>query len=280
MNEWKALYLKEIKEHRTVFIFLLALTVAAGLVSVISVGWNTETSVVSSTIDGTPSSNSVDWSFHMLWAVVPYILVFVMPFLLTHSFAQEMKGQTHYLLLSLPVSRSALFLSKVAALVTVAIAIFVLATGATHLLYLRLVELIDSYLQMSMTRIAPRHLWLLIGEIYFAMLFVFLGAASCIAGLRLVVRRFQGLASAVFVGCACYLYVRLLPLAHSLFEYVLGPYRIPLIKDDSYPDQALIFVGGCTDSIPSGLDIAIYSVLFGAALIGFGVVLFDRRAEA
>jgi ABC-type transport system involved in multi-copper enzyme maturation permease subunit len=280
VNEWKALYLKEIKEHRTIFIFLLALTVAAGFVSVISVGWNTETSVVSSTIAGTPSSNSLDWSFHMLWAVVPYLFVFVMPFLLTHSFAQEMKGQTHYLLLSLPVSRSALFLSKVAALVTVAVAIFVLATGATHILYLRLVELINSNLQMSMTRVAPRHLWLLIGEVYFAMLFVFLGAASGVAGVRLVIKRFQGLASAVFVGCAFYLYVRLLPPAQSLLGYVLDSYRIPLTKADSASGQALVLLGDGADSISSGLDIAAYSVLFGTALIGCGVFLFDRRAEA
>ncbi len=276
MNEWKALYLKEMREHRSVFVFLLAVTVVTGVVSATSVGWNSVTSTVSTTMDG---AGQYEWSPHMLWALVPYIIVFILPFMLTHSFAQEIKGQTHYLLLSLPASRVAVFLCKITALVSVAVAVFVLATAATHILYLRLAELADMFTGLSMTRIAPHHLWLLIGEIYFAMLFLLLGIASGIAGLRLVVRRFQGLMAALFVGCVIYLYVRLLSPAREIFAGLFGTYRIPLIEDSGDSGFAIVRIG-CGSDIASGVDVAIYTALFGMALIGLGVFLFDRRAEA
>ncbi len=280
MNEWKALYLKEMQEHRTLFVFLLGVTVVAGIVSATSVGWNSVTSTVSTTVDSTVDAGQYEWwSPHMLWALVPYLIVFILPFMLTHSFAQEIKGQTHYLLLSLPASRVTVFLCKITALVSVAVAIFVLATAATHLLYLHLVDLANMLTSLSMTRIAPHHLWLLIGEVYFAVLFLLLGVASGIAGLRLIVRRFQGLMAAVFVGCVIYFYFRLLSPAREIFAFLFGTYRIPLIKDSDYSGFSIVQLGSTSD-IASGLDVAVYTILFGMALIGLGVFLFDRRAEA
>jgi len=279
VNEWKALYLKEMKEHRTLFVFLLAVTVVTSIISTTSVGWDSVTSTVSTTMDNTIDAANYEWSPHMLWALVPYIIVFILPFMLTHSFAQEIKGQTHYLLLSLPASRVTVFLCKIATLVSVAVAIFVLATAATHILYLRLADLADMFTGLSITRIAPHHLWLLIGEIYFAMLFLLLGIASGIAGLRLVVRRFQGLMAALFVGGVIYFYVRLLSPAREIFAGLFGTYRIPLIEDSGDSGFAIVRLG-CGSDMPSGVDVAIYTALFGMALIGLGVFLFDRRAEA
>ena len=92
MNTWKTLYIKEIKDNRTLFILLPSVTVFLELVAVLSFD------------DG----QSIP-SAHALWSVVPYSFVLVLPFLLIHSFAQEIKGQTHYLLLSLPVSRAQVF---------------------------------------------------------------------------------------------------------------------------------------------------------------------------
>ncbi len=282
MNEWKALYLKEMNEHRTVFVFLLAITLVAGIVSVTSVGWNSVTAAVSTTVDGSSCSGQYEWSAHMLWAVVPYIVVFILPFMLTHSFAQEIKGQTHYLLLSLPASRVTVFMCKIAALVSVAVAVFVVATAATQVLYVRLMELADSFIGISVTKIAPRHLWLLIGEIYFALLCMLLGIASGIAGLRLVIKRFQGLMAAVFVGSVIYFYARLLSPARETVAWLFGSYRIPLIEDSvDGAGKTIFFVGMDTpETIASGLDVALYSILFGMALIGLGVFLFDRHAEA
>ena len=96
MNTWKTLYIKEIKDNRTLFILLPLVTVFLELVAVLSFD------------DGqTPSP-------HALWSLVPYAFLLILPFVLSHSFAQEVKGQTHYLLLSLPVSRAQIFAAKAA----------------------------------------------------------------------------------------------------------------------------------------------------------------------
>ena len=89
MNTWKTLYIKEIKDNRTLFILLPLVTVFLELVAVLS-------------FDDAQSTPSP----HTLWTLVPYAFLLILPFVLSHSFAQEVKGQTHYLLLSLPVSRT------------------------------------------------------------------------------------------------------------------------------------------------------------------------------
>ena len=281
MNEWKTLFLKEVKEQRALFIFLLALTTIASVVAVTSITSSTETSTARATIDGIQHQIEVpDFSFHIFWVLVPYGVVFILPFMFTHSLAQEMKGQTHFLLLSLPVSRAAVFLCKAGALLAVAIAVYVVATAALHVVYLRLAGLVDSYAALGTARIAPRHLWLLIGEVYFSLFFMLLGTACGIAGLRLVVNRFQGVMAAAFFGCVVYCYARALRPALEILG-PLGTYRIPLIREAG-GWNSVMFKASLAEAatIPAGLDLAVYSILFGLALIGFGVWLFEVRAEA
>ena len=91
MNTWKTLYIKEIKDNRTLFVLLPLVTVFLELVAVLSF------------------DDGQDPSLHFLWSFVPYAFLLILPFVLSHSFAQEVKGQTHYLLLSLPVSRARKF---------------------------------------------------------------------------------------------------------------------------------------------------------------------------
>ena len=280
MNEWKTLCLKEMKEQRAVFIFLVALTAVAAIVSVSSVTPDTETAAVAATASGIQHFMlRPDWSGHMLWTLVPYVVVFILPFMFTHSLAQEIKGQTHYLLLSLPVSRAAVFLCKALVLLGIAVVVYIVATAAAAVVYQRFLDIVDGYGHLGATRIAVRHLWLLIGEYYFSLFFVLLGTACSITGLRLVVRRFQGLMSAAFFGCVVYLYGRLMEPARALLS-VFGSYRIPVVRESGF--DSFVFRAELAEAatIPAGLDLAVYSVLFGSALIGFGVWLFQRRAEA
>ena len=268
MNEWKALYLKEMKEYRAVFIFFLAGTILTGIVSLWALYGNSATTTISATVGGTQHNFDYNWSPHVAWGALPYIVVFIMPFLLTHSLAQEMKGQTHYLLLSLPVSRSAIFLCKIAALVTAALAVYVLATTTVSILSVRAVEMIDSYEVLRNAEISLPDLWLVIGNGFFSALFICLGIASGIAGLKLAMRRFQGLIAAVFTGVVIYFYATWLGPVTDLFRDLFGEHQILLINH----------AGG--SPISSGLGVAVYSILFSAMLISLGVWLFERRAEA
>ena len=64
MNTWKTLYIKEMKDNRTLFILLVAMTAFLEIVAV----WSLESSidVWSSDMQGE------NFSPHFLWSVVPY----------------------------------------------------------------------------------------------------------------------------------------------------------------------------------------------------------------
>ena len=72
MNEWKALYLKELKENRTVFVFLLAITAVASMVSTAAAGWDSTT----------PSSFFAPSTFSYLGAIYRVCFFFFIYFLI------------------------------------------------------------------------------------------------------------------------------------------------------------------------------------------------------
>ena len=134
-----------------------------------------------------------------------------LPFMLSHSFAQEVKGQTHYLLLSLPVSRTRVFSAKVAATVTIATVLFVISTSGLSVVAAELQNLAERYASVRVTFFTTLDLWVLLGMLYVSAMAVMLGIASGISGLKLVVRRFPGLAATAFAVCVLYFYLSTLP---------------------------------------------------------------------
>ena len=190
MNTWKTLYIKEIKDNRTLFVLLPSVTAFLELVAVLSFD------------DG----QSVP-SAHCLWSVVPYSFVLILPFLLIHSFTQEIKGQTHYLLLSLPVSRAQVFAAKAAAVTTLGLVLFALSTAGLIAVFSELrafAPLVD--IDMQSIPFTAMHIAVFTGACYLSALALMLGMAGGVAGLKLVVRRFAGLASAAFVLGVLYCY--------------------------------------------------------------------------
>ena len=193
MNTWKTLYIKEIKDNRTLFVLLPSVTIFLELVAVLSFD------------DG----QSVP-SAHCLWSVVPYSFVLILPFLLIHSFTQEVKGQTHYLLLSLPVSRAQVFAAKAAAVTTLGLVLFALSTAGLIAVFSEL-RALAALAGMQSIPFTAMHLAVFMGACYLSAIALMLGMAGGVAGLKLVVRRFAGLASAAFVLGVLYCYFSTLP---------------------------------------------------------------------
>ncbi|MCY3668103.1 MAG: ABC transporter permease, partial [Gemmatimonadetes bacterium] len=201
MNTWKTLYIKEIKDNRTLFILLPLVTVFLELVAVLS-------------FDGRQ-----DPSLHFLWSFVPYAFLLILPFVLSHSFAQEVKGQTHYLLLSLPVSRTQILAAKAAAVATLGIVLgalssagLVVVVGELHLLALEAKKTSSHALYfIPLFSDITGYTLVIIGVFYLSAMAVMLGIAGGASGLKLVVRRFAGLASTAFVLGVLYFYFSTLP---------------------------------------------------------------------
>jgi len=205
MNTWKTLYIKEIKDNRTLFVLLPLVTVFLELVAVMSF------------------NEGQDPSPHVLWGFVPYAFLLILPFVLSHSFAQEVKGQTPYLLLSLPVSRTQIFAAKAAVVATLGIVLFALSSagfiavlGELHSLALEAKETSSHTLHfIPLFSDIVVDILVISGVFYLSAMAVMLGIAGGASGLKLVVRRFAGLASTAFVLGVLYFYFSTLPMCST-----------------------------------------------------------------
>ena len=268
MNTWKTLYIKELKDNRTLFLVLVAMTAFLEIVAVWSIG---------SSIDlWSPDIQGENFSPHFMWSVVPYGVLLILPFLLSHSFAQEVKGQTHYLLLSLPVSRTQIFAAKAAAVATLGIVLFALSSAG----FITVVgEFREFATRIAGIRIAPftaTDILVISGVFYLSAMAVLLGIAGGVAGLRLVVQRFAGLASAAFAIFVLYCYFSTLPEVLSLPK-IFGTYEVPFWIDSTVSGAQIDMD---SDSIEVSFTFLAYSILVGLASMGIGMWLFEKRAEA
>lgn len=259
MSTWQTLYIKEIKEHRTLFILLPLVTAFLELVAVLSF------------------DDEQGLSPHFLWSVVPYAFLLILPFLLVHSFAQEVKGQTHYLLLSLPVSRARIFAAKAAAVATLGLVLGALSTAGLIAVVGQLQALAARVMTLSMAPFTATDLLVVSGSLYLSALAVMLGMAGGVAGLKLVVRRFAGLATAAFVLGVLYCYFRALPEVLGTSEVLWFDYS-PNGPDK--PNESNEPMGISPDFIKANLVFLAYSIGVGLGAMGIGMWLFEKRAEA
>lgn len=253
MTAWQALYVKELKDNRGIFLFLLLVAFCLGAYSLlVSLG------------DAEPTGR-------MALVALPYLMALVFPFLLTHSFSQEFKGQTHYLLLSLPVPRWALVLSKFAAVLTGSAALFVVATIFLHAVFLRLLVILEADPHGRISYVGGSDLWVLAACGYFSITVLLLGIGTLVASVRLMVRRFQGLLAALcFVGCL-YVYGRLLQPVVSRLDF-LGTYDLTVIEKAAGAEEI--------QHAQPELQVLLYSCVMGLLFLGMGTWLIEKRVEA
>ena len=268
MNTWKTLYVKEIKDNRTLFILLPLVTVFLDIIAVQS-------------FDDAQSTPSP----HALWILVPYAFLLILPFVLSHSFAQEVKGQTHYLLLSLPVSRTQIFAAKAVAVATLGIVLFALSSagfiavlGELHALAIEAEKTASHTASHALKSKIPLFsdiavdILVISGVFYLSAMAVMLGIAGGASGLKLVVRRFAGLASTAFVLGVLYFYFNTLPEVLDL----PGAHEVTLWFDYDSNEP----IGLNPESIKLSFMFLAYSVFVGLAAMGIGMWLFEKRAEA
>ena len=109
------------------------------------------------------------------------------------------------------------------------------------------------------------------GVFYLSAMAVMLGIAGGASGLKLVVRRFAGLASTAFVLGVLYFYFSTLPDVLDL----PGAHEVLWFDHDSNEP-----IGLSPESIKLSFIFLAYSILVGLASMGIGMWLFEKRAEA
>ena len=246
------LYMKEMKENRVTFAFLILATTCAGVYGVVE-------------------TTGMSFRLHSAAAALPYLTFAILPFLMLHSFSQEFKGHTHYQLLALPVPRWVIALCTVAAFLSVGAAVCVLTTVAAHIVYLKILAMAQSPgSQINMPVVSGGTLWLFAGGGYISALLLMMGIVCLIAGVHLVVPRLHGLtATGLFVG-GLYLYGRLMDPVILALQGIFGQMSISV---------AMHTTGPATQVMSGAPSFVIYSILVGLVYLAAGVWLFERNAK-
>jgi hypothetical protein len=236
------LYIKELKDNKNAFSFLLIATAVTGLYAV--------------TRDGGALV------FSSALSLLPYGSVLIMPFVLAHSFANEWKTHTNYQLLALPVPRWQIGLSKVAAVLSVSTAVCALATGAFHWISFEVAQL--GFLHGA--RLSGVDIWVLGGLGYHSILLLLLGVACVMEGTKCALHRYRGLATmGVFIGCF-WLYFKL-----------AGVVRETLGETSTYTLQIAVDHG--PEHLDTSLSWMLYTGFMGLVFLGLGLWLFGKYVE-
>ena len=230
MSPLIALYTKEIKDNRKLFLFLLIGTVCLDLLVLVTI----ETNVLAAFICGLP-----------IWSTV-----FILPFVLAHSYTTEWKTSTSHLLLSLPIRPSIAGLSKYLAVLSMGVVLFGISAAAIHLVTSRAPDGFTSQLP-NIFGITGTDVFEYAMVGYFSFLFLLLGLVSGMEGVKFSVARFRGLI--------------------SLASFVLGLYLYSIFVTS--------FLAAFQGVMDVGLAIAVYSILAGLVYLVMGLFLFERYAE-
>jgi len=193
------LYLKELREHRT----LLGVTVGAiaCLYGYVLVG-----------VEGEAST-------FMLASFPISITTAALTFGLVSAFWSEWKGSTHYLLFSLPVSRVAIPVSKYLAVLTAGMIVYAMAVGSILILD---VPLEASTNILNQFQLDPKTLMIFFCTQAFAWLVLLLGVVVATVSLRYAVSRGRAITITCFLILLFFGYWYFLPVFVSLLGEDIG----------------------------------------------------------
>ncbi len=191
MKQFFALYVKEIKANRTLFLFLLLLIAGINVYGFMD--------------------NDLDFPLSILAA---FILVLSLPFLLAHAFNTEWKSETHYQMFALPIPQYTMILAKIAAVASKGIVGGIIVINC---LYLWLMGAAADDIRLSffgrevtgVPAFSDFAFWT--GMTLVTYMVFILGVVAGMEGVKFSVKRYRGLTAVAFFILAVFVYGRLLP---------------------------------------------------------------------
>ena len=246
MKSFFALYVKELKAHKILFLFVLLLIAGLNAYGLIR-------------IEGVLYFEEAFKQVFIWMTAAIFLLIFSLPFLLAYTFNTEWKSETHYQMSALPVSRSKMILAKVAAVASVGFVGGGIVIGSVYLLMLDILPgQILSFEGMEVTLFLVLVFCGGLGLVTY-MVFIF-GLVIGMEGTKYLVKRYRGLTAVVFFLLAVFLYI-------GFFQQMT---------------MALDFLGEISISPTIGsieLSSFVYTILVGIVFMVIGLVVYEKRAE-
>ena len=279
MKPFFALYVKEFKAHKILFLFLLILVVginAYGLIRVANVSPERFVSKENIASDEFIQRH-IEISNSLIGIMLPInltksILVLSLPFLLVYTFNSEWQSETHYQMFALPVSQYTVILAKVAAVASVGFVGGGIVIGSVYLSMAHVADLLVASEAKFISRVifgVERMLFfdfVLVESLKLAtyMIFIF-GIVTGMEGVKFSVKRYRRLAAvASFILFLSFGFFILQGL--SVFKSSLMP-MLPF----AYNESAIF--------LETSVDLYFFSILMGVIFMILGLVMYEKRAE-
>ena len=254
MKSFFALYVKELKTHKILFLFLLLLIAGLNAYGIMQVEyvWHFKDMIESG--DNLPF---ILWpSFSYFWPMLAvFTLVLSLPFLLAHAFNSEWRSETHYQMFAIRDSQYIVNLTKVAAVASVGFVGGGMVVCSLYFWMVRKAEFVDGVIELM----SFPHFTLVTGLILVTYMVFILGLVTGMEGVKFSVKRYRGLTAIAFCLVSVFLYGWLFLQGERAFEF-LGQIAMP----------------------PFGnTDVAhfVYTVLVGIIFMIIGLVMYEKRAE-
>lgn len=255
MKPFFALYVKELKANRALFLFLLLLIVGMSAYGLIRAGDNLDFEIGKRFVN-----------IDLPWPIIAaFTLVLSLPFLLAHAFNAEWRSETHYQMFALPVSQYTVIMAKVVAIASKGIVGGIIVTIGLFLWIVREATSSDAaMMSIGEPEVAIRtyalSLFFLAALVLVTYMVFILGLVTGMEGVKFAVKRYRGLTAVVFSIFAVFVYGRLFRQG----------------------EQALDFLGEISvfDHLPP-IDLApfVYTILMGVIFMIIGLVVYEKRAE-
>ena len=247
MKPFLALYMKELKANKTLFLFLLLLIAGLNAYGLIRIA------------DGLNFEEAFKQIF-ILTTIAIFLVLLSLPFLLAHAFNSEWKSETHYQMFALPVSQYTVILAKVAVVASIGFVGGGIVIGSLYLLILADPPgQILSFDGMEVTLFWDFVFMCGLGLVTY-MVFI-LGLVTGMEGIKFSVKRYRGLAAVAFFALAVFLYFRFFQQGKMALDF-LG--QISILPTPSGQIAWAPFV---------------YTILMGATFMIIGLVMYEKRAE-
>ena len=264
MKPFFALYVKELKANKILFLFILLLIAGINAYGIVKVANISQEQIVSQEQIGTIIK-------FVIFVMLPInlarsILVLSLPFLLAHTFNSEWRSETHYQMFALPVSQYTVILAKIAAVASIGFVGGGIVIGSAYLSMAHIADLLVEAESILRGELMPFFDFVLIASLILVtyMIFIF-GIVTGMEGVKFSVKRYRRLAAvAFFILCLFFSIFTLQGL--GVFTSLMMP-MFPFAHVGS-------FINMETSEVPY-----FYTILTGVIFMLVGLVMYEKRAE-